>query len=106
MGLTDREKKIIEEMEAALTAEDPRLVASMGQRRPNILLNVLGVLLGLGLILAGVIANFALLGVAGFLVALVSAVTVRIGRIKGINLSAAKAPKSNRIQDRWDRRNQ
>ena len=106
MGLTDREKKIIEEMEAALTAEDPRLVASMGQHRPNILFNVLGVLLGLGLILAGVIANFALLGVAGFLVALASAATVRIGRIKGINLSAAKAPKSNRIQDRWDRRNQ
>ncbi|MFM8447071.1 MAG: DUF3040 domain-containing protein [Candidatus Nanopelagicaceae bacterium] len=102
MGLTDREKKIIEEMEAALTAEDPRLVASMGQHRPNIALNVLGVLLGLGLILAGVIANFAPLGVAGFLVALASAATVR-GRIGAVKF---KAPKSNRIQDRWDRRNQ
>jgi hypothetical protein len=103
MGLTDREKKIIEEMEAALTAEDPRLVASMGKHRPNIVLNVLGVLVGLGMILAGVIANFALLGVAGFLVALASAATVRIGRVKELKI---KAPKSNRIQDRWDRRNQ
>jgi hypothetical protein len=103
MGLTDREKKIIEEMEAALTAEDPRLVASMGQHRPNIALNVLGVLFGLGLILAGVISKFALLGVAGFLVALVAAATIRVGRVKTINF---KAPKSNRIQDRWDRRNQ
>ena len=34
MGLTDREKKIIEEMEAALTAEDPKLVATM-ERAPR-----------------------------------------------------------------------
>ena len=101
MGLTDREKKIIEEMEAALTAEDPRLVASMGEHRPNILLNLLGILLGIALILAGVIAKFALLGVAGFLVALVSAATIRIGRINGLSF---KAPKSGKMQQRWDRR--
>ena len=106
MGLTDREKKIIEEMEAALTAEDPRLVASMGKYRPNIVLNVLGVLFGMGLILAGVIAKFALLGVVGFLVALASAATVRIGRASAINFNKLKGAKSNRIQDRWDRRNQ
>ena len=52
MGLTDREKKIIEEMEAALSAEDPRLAASLEKPvRPNILRNVLGLLAGIALIL-------------------------------------------------------
>ena len=109
MGLTEREKKIIEEMEAALTAEDPRLVASMEERRPNILLNVLAILLGIGLIIAGVIANFALLGIAGFLVALAGAATMKIGRAGGaggIGRIGMKKPNSGKIQERWDKRSQ
>ncbi len=103
MGLTDREKKIIEEMEAALTAEDPRLAASLVKpASPSILLNVVGLLAGIALILAGVIAKFALIGVVGFLVALASVATVRIGKF---SIKAPKAPKpGGGMQARWDRR--
>ena len=102
MGLTDREKKIIEEMEAALTAEDPRLAASLEQpARVNILRNVLGLIAGIALILSGVIAKFVLLGVLGFVIALASLATVRIGKF---SLKSPKPPKSGGMQARWDRR--
>ena len=104
MGLTDREKKIIEEMEAALSAEDPRLAASLEKPvRPNILRNVLGLIAGIALILTGVIAKFALIGVLGFLVALASLATIRVGKL---TIKAPKPPKSGGMQARWDRRAQ
>jgi hypothetical protein len=103
MGLTDREKKIIDEMERALATEDPRLAATLERSvRPRLLLNIAAVLSGIALILAGVIADFALLGVVGFLVALAGAVTMRRGKLN-VKL---KTPKGARIQERWDRRNQ
>ena len=112
MGLTDREKKIIEEMEAALTAEDPKLVATMERAPRRFGLNIAGILLGIALILSGVIAKLAILGIVGFLVALVSAATIRIkpfgAKFSGIapGSNRSKAPKRSRIQDRWDRRNE
>ena len=78
MGLTDREKKIIEEMEAALQAEDPRLVATMERSRPSLFLNLAAIFVGMALLLAGVIAKTAVLGLLGFLVALAGAATIRI----------------------------
>ena len=112
MGLTDREKKIIEEMEAALTAEDPKLVATMERAPLRLGLNIAGILLGIALILSGVIAKTAILGIIGFLVALVSAATIRMkpigAKISGIaaGSNGLKASKRSRIQDRWDRRNE
>ena len=106
MGLTDREKKIIEEMEAALSAEDPRLAASLEKPvRPNILRNVLGLLAGIALILAGVIAKFVLLGVVGFLIALASLATIRVGKfsLKGPASGKQRKPGGG-MQARWDRR--
>jgi hypothetical protein len=103
MGLTDREKQIIAEMERALGAEDPKLAATLDQGgRPRIGKNIALILLGIGLTLTGVIAKLAILGVAGFIVALAGAATIRIGK-PGLKV---RAPKSNRIQDRWDKRSQ
>lgn len=105
MGLTDREKQIIEEMERELASEDPRLVATMERKRPGLIFNLLAVLLGIALILAGVIAKFALLGIVGFLVALGGATTIRIG-MPNIKVKGPGFPGKGNIQDRWDRRNQ
>jgi Flp pilus assembly protein TadB len=103
MGLTDREKQIIAEMERALSTEDPRLAATLEQSgRPRIGKNIALILCGIALILSGVIAKLAILGIAGFLVALAGAATIRIGKVD----IKSKSPKGNRIQDRWDRRNQ
>ena len=107
MGLTDREKKIIEEMEAALTAEDPRLAASLEKPvRPNILRNLVGLLAGIALILAGVIAKFVLLGVLGFVIALASLATIRVGKFSLKAPGSGKPPKNGGMQARWDRRAQ
>jgi hypothetical protein len=110
MGLTDRERQIIEEMEAALSAEDPKLVATMARRRPSIALNIAAILLGITLLLSGVIAKVTVLGIIGFVVALAGAATIRI-RPKGVNptkglggLKGQAGP--GRMQERWDRRNQ
>jgi hypothetical protein len=70
--------------------------------RPRIGKNIALILFGIALVLSGVIAKLAILGIAGFLVALLGAATIRVGKVS----LKAKAPKSNRIQDRWDRRNQ
>jgi hypothetical protein len=50
MGLSDREKKIIEEMEAALQAEDPKLVATMERSRPSMVYNFAAIIIGLALL--------------------------------------------------------
>ncbi|MFM8922292.1 MAG: DUF3040 domain-containing protein [Candidatus Nanopelagicaceae bacterium] len=104
MGLTDRERQIIEEMEAALQAEDPRLVATMARRRPSIALNIALILLGITLLLSGVIAKLTWLGILGFIVALAGAATIRIRPKAKLGLAKRQGP--GRLQERWDRRNQ
>ena len=105
MGLSDREKKIIQEMEAALLAEDPRLVSTIersGKITNRFGLNILAILAGIALILAGVIAKVVLLGVGGFLIALAGAATMKIHP----SLPRKRAPRSRtRMQERWERRN-
>ena len=109
MGLSERERKIIEEMEAALQAEDPRLVATMERERPSILINAFAILAGFTLLLTGVITKLPFLGVLGFLIVLGGAATIRIrplgakGALKG---SINKGKPGNRMQDRWNKRNQ
>ena len=102
MGLTDREKEIIAQMEHALASEDPRLVATMEQRRRSLALNILAILGGIALLLTGVIAKFALLGILGFLVALGGAATIRIGK----PAFKFNRPAGGKVQERWNRRNQ
>lgn len=104
MGLTDREKEIIDQMERALASEDPRLVATMERNRPRILLNIIVIVAGIALVLTGVITKLVILGVIGFLIALIGAATIRISRVGSSNFKI-KAPKGSKIQDRWDRRN-
>lgn len=103
MALSDREKKIIEEMERALQTEDPRLVATMERRRPSLFFNLLAIALGIALLLGGVIAKLEILGVAGFLVALVGAATIKL-RPQNLALGI-KRPQGGKMQERWDRRN-
>ena len=108
MGLTDREKKIIEEMEAALQAEDPRLVATMERSRPSLFFNLTAICVGIALLLSGVIAKMAILGVVGFLIALAGAATIRVKPIAQGAKGARKGKRGDgpgKMQARWDRRN-
>ena len=114
MPLSDRERRLLAEMEAALATDDPRLESRLGgstltPARPRILLGVSLTLLGIAIIFGGLISKTTPIGVLGFLVALVGVLALirsvgamgsRTARPKG-----ARKSFSDRLQERWDRRN-
>jgi hypothetical protein len=77
--LSEHEQRLLDEIEQALYAEDPKFASSVRSARArrrvrsSMLLCVLGVLAGLGLVLVGLLANIVALSVVGF-VLLVAAV--------------------------------
>ena len=75
MPLSDHERKLLAEMEAAFEQEDPRLVSTLtGSARTKqgsfVLYGVLGVLAGMAILFAGLIAKFIAVGLLGFVIAL------------------------------------
>ncbi|UUZ46059.1 DUF3040 domain-containing protein [Janibacter limosus] len=71
MALSERERQMLEEMEEAIRAEDPRFASQMNgsdARHPDrrrVIFGVIGALAGLGLVLLGINTNLWV-GVAGF----------------------------------------
>ena len=74
MPLSENEQKLLEQMERALYAEDPRFathmkgVGSTGPSRKRIAIGVIAAVAGLGLVIAGVSTQLIVLGVIGFVV--------------------------------------
>ena len=127
--LSEHEQQLLEQMEQALYAEDPKFASQMqgaGARaaaRRRKVIGVVGVLLGLGLVLVGVNTTMWV-GVAGFAVMVASvafALTPPRGRAKLGTVQAdgsvrpfassprARSPKASgsfmhRLEERWDRR--
>lgn len=71
VALSERERQMLEEMEEAIRAEDPRFASQMngarsgrGDRR-RLIIGVIGAIAGLGLVLLGINTNLWV-GVAGF----------------------------------------
>jgi Protein of unknown function (DUF3040) len=70
--LSDHEQRLLDEIEQALYAEDPKFAASVRSARTRsrtrraAVLCVLGVLAGLALVLVGLITNLIVLSVVGF----------------------------------------
>jgi hypothetical protein len=71
--LSEHEQRLLEQMERALYAEDPKFATSMrssrggtGDRR-RIAVGVVALLVGLGLLIAGVASKLVIVGVLGFL---------------------------------------
>jgi VIT1/CCC1 family predicted Fe2+/Mn2+ transporter len=128
MPLSEHEQRLLDQMERALYAEDPKFATSLrsanGVRasRGRAALGVLGVLVGLGLILAGVTTTVIALGVGGFALMLIGAViaysafripsAAAVEKEPGAEAPAARqqAPKSSgfmdRLEDRWRKRNE
>ena len=120
MALSDRELRLLAEMEQALSADDPALVSTLsGTRRrgPGAAIGVVALLVGIATLFAGLIAQLTLVGVGGFLVALVGVILL----INGVTTRSSKfgkdggSPKRARrsfnqgftkgMEDRWDQRN-
>ena len=73
MPLSEHEQRLLEQMERALYAEDPKFATSMrnprsvaGDRR-RVALGVIAFFVGIGLLLAGVTTQLVVVGVVGFL---------------------------------------
>jgi len=112
MPLSDHEKRMLQEMEAALMTEDPRLVSALsGEGKPmgrNRIMAGLGlILLGILVLFSGLIAKVTPVGVLGFIIALGGVITAisSIGR-PTMPKSKRTSSISARLEQRWDNRGQ
>ena len=120
MALSDRERRLLAEMEAALASDDPRLQSTLSSgdtatilrgKSSSLIKAAALVLIGIATLFTGLISQIPLIGIAGFLVTLTGLVAIRSlsAPIQGAARSGGRgAPKSggisSRLQERWDRR--
>jgi hypothetical protein len=124
--LSEHEQRLLEQIEQALYAEDPKFAQSWRARdlrshqRARIMRAAAVIVLGLGLLIAGVITQSSntvlgvVLGVVGFLSMLGGAWLAMTSRRKpappaavGPTAPRAKAPRisiKQRLEERWERR--
>ena len=114
MPLSDREKRLLEEMEAALLTEDPRLVSALTSKAPvspsrNRIMAAAGlIILGVITLFGGLISQVTPIGILGFVIALSGVITA----ISSISPMAARGPRkpssrsnlSARLEQRWENR--
>ncbi|HUR73847.1 MAG TPA: DUF3040 domain-containing protein, partial [Sporichthya sp.] len=128
--LSEHEQRLLEQMERALYAEDPKFVSSLrgtdlrSHYRRRALASAVGFLLGVVLLMTGVVSTVWIVGVFGFVLMLASALfavtswrkvsgtgeaarsnvtPIKGGRPKG----RTKGPKrgmTERFEDRWRKR--
>lgn len=120
MPLSDHEKRLLDEMERALAADDPRLISTFdgskgSPSRSRIVAGFALVVLGILVLFSGLISQLPPLGIAGFAISLIGAV-LAISNLGGLARGAIKAgvgqPKKGgpnkwgaRFEQRWDKRN-
>lgn len=127
MPLSEHEQRMLEQLEQALAAEDPKFASSMegsrrgGPTRLRWIVGAAGVLVGLGLVLTGINTTMWV-GAAGFAV-MVAAVAFALtpprrggGKLTVVRNDGTKGPASSRrrqksgsgfmdkLDNRWDRR--
>ncbi|HET8614014.1 MAG TPA: DUF3040 domain-containing protein [Actinomycetales bacterium] len=79
MPLSEHEQRLLEQMEQAMYAEDPKFASTMrgrtarARQRHKLLIGVIGVVVGLVLVVVGVAGSIVALAVAGFVVMLAGA---------------------------------
>ena len=126
MPLSDHEQKMLEQMEQALAAEDPKFASQMqgsslaSLQRRRWVVGAVGVLAGLGLVLVGVNTTMWV-GAVGFAVMVASAVfaatpprKARMGVVRADGSTSARRGSSrrkgqrssfmDRLDERWERR--
>jgi len=111
MALSERERKLLEEIERNLIEEDAsfanrvREVGSSNKNGRKLVLGVVVTLIGLGLLVFAVILQVAFFGVAAFMVMVIGLVTA------SSNFQLPSAPRSTKepggpsyFEDRWNQR--
>ena len=99
MPLSEEELRLLEQMERALVAEDPKLASTLRgtklrkQARRQMFLGVVAFVLGIAVLMGGVILQKPLIGVAGFIIMLGSAyLTLSSYKNRNRALSTSPAP--------------
>lgn len=111
MGLSEEERRVLEEMERQLRASSSDVVNVPRSRRINATAAVVGVIVviaGIGVLLAGIFTGLTVVGVVGF-AAMVAGVLFAMKRDDSAPEAPrvtrpTTAPSSSRVEDRWDRR--
>ncbi|MFC8535119.1 DUF3040 domain-containing protein [Streptomyces sp. DT224] len=126
MPLSEHEQRMLEQMERALYAEDPKFATALeGSKlrtytRRRVYQAVAGFLVGIALLMGGMVARLTWVSVVGFLVMLGCAVlavtawrnapkpgeqqSVRTGGAGDRRQSRQRRSVMNRIEQRWQRR--
>ncbi|MEU9096096.1 DUF3040 domain-containing protein [Streptomyces sp. NPDC048361] len=122
MPLSEHEQRMLEQMERALYAEDPKFATALegsGLRtytRRRVYQAVAGFLVGIALLMAGMVAQQIWISVVGFLVMLGCAVLAVTGwrkaprpgeQARGVGSAVARPARRSvmdRIEQRWQRR--
>lgn len=114
MPLSDHERRLLAEMEAAFAEEDPRLVSTLtGSARTKqgsfVFYGAFALLAGMAILFGGLISKLIFVGLLGFVIALAGAffifTNLSIGKGGTKSPKAKKAKWSDRLEGRWDRRN-
>ena len=111
MALSDHERKLLAEMEAALEQEDPRLLSTLtGKARTRqssrALLGLSILALGAVVLISGLVAQATIVGVISFVICLAGVLLI-ITNIS-LNSGGKKVKKpgwGSSLEERWDRRN-
>ena len=111
MALSDHERKLLAEMEAALEQEDPRLLSTLtGKARTRqssrALLGLSILALGAVVLISGLVAQATIVGVIAFVIFLAGVLLI-ITNIS-LNSGGKKVKKpgwGSSLEERWDRRN-
>ncbi|MGM7667536.1 DUF3040 domain-containing protein [Microbacterium sp. A93] len=117
MPLSEREQKLLEQLEQQLNAEDPHFATSMSEAGTSrlsttrLVAGVVTAVVGLGALLWGVSQQFIWLGILGFVImaAGVYVATSRPRRSRGGPAGAAATSKKNspfmaNLEQRWEER--
>ena len=105
MALSDREQKLLEQMEKALYAEDPKFASSLrrsgltiapGERR-HVILGLLCLIAGLALVFGSVVSKMVIVGIPGFLLVLTGFVFIARGLQEPV---AAATPTPSKVRNR------
>ena len=117
MALSEREQRLLDEMERNLLQHDADVVApgaNRGMRFGSLVLGILVTALGLGVVLAGIGFRSPWLGIGGFAVLVVGVLLAMrrtvpdVSELDGTSARGSAKPQRasfmSNLEDRWDRR--
>ena len=111
MPLSEHEERLLAEMEAALSQEDPKLVSALSQNKSkrSPLLSLALIALGFITLFVGLVSQVVIAGIAGFVIALAG--VYRLITTSRSGMQGMKAPRekrrsrfNNMLEERWERR--